>query len=340
MRYIIPLIIFFFLSTNSNGQGCCSGGAGSPIAGGAATGVLRKNQMQISGNYQYIRSEKFYTENRDTNALFNNLNSSYLFYRMDYGFSKKITISIATGYFINKSLIELDYKDTLKSKGMGDLILFPRYDIYNKSKGNIRTEITLGLGLKIPLGSHSDSTLIGSYPQIGDIYAISPPTVQPTNGSKDLMFYSFFLRNYSINNIRVFSNALYIKRGYNSLGEKFGDYASFGLFLSKTFIRKWGVTTQLKGEWIGKIKAKDGIDLIAEYNIDTESTGSRKILFIPQVSYIKKSFVFFATCEVPLHQYVNGTQVGSQTQITTGFNYRFMVKSPEIKTNDYEIKVN
>jgi hypothetical protein len=340
MRYITTLLLLLFISTNSTGQGCCSGGAGSPIAGGAATGVLQKNQMQISGNYQYIRSGKFYTENRDTNALFDNLNSSYLFYRMDYGISKKLTVSLATGYFINKSLIELDNKDTISSKGISDLILFPRYDIYNETKNNIRTEITLGLGLKIPLGLHSDSTLIGSYPQIGDIYAISPPTVQPTNGSNDLMFYSFFFRDFSINKIRLFSNALYIKRGYNSLGEKFGDYASLGLFVGKTFIRKWGVTTQIKGEWIGKIKAKEGIDLIADYNIDIASTGSKKIFFIPQISYINKSLVFFATCEMPIYQFVNGTQIGSQLQITTGFNYRFRVKSPEIKTKDYQIEVN
>ena len=339
MRFI-AIFFLLFLSTNFIAQGCCSGGAGSPIAGGAATGVLQKNQMQISGNYQYIRSEKFYTENRDTNALFDNLNSNYIFYRIDYGISKKLTVSLATGYFTNKSLIELDNKDTISSKGISDLILFPRYDIYNETKNNIRTEITLGLGLKIPLGSHNDSTLIGSYPQIGDIYAISPPTVQPTNGSNDLMFYSFFFRDYSINKIRLFSNALYIKRGYNSLGEKFGDYASLGLFIGKTFIRKWGVTTQIKGEWIGKIKAKEGIDLIADYNIDIASTGSKKIFFIPQISYINKSLVFFATCEMPIYQFVNGTQIGSQLQITTGFNYRFMVKSPEIKTEDYQIEVN
>ncbi len=339
MRCLAIFSLLFF-STNFIAQGCCSGGAGSPIAGGAATGVLQKNQMQISGNYQYIRSEKFYTANRDTTALFDNLNSNYLFYRMDYGISKKLTISLATGYFTNKSLIELDQKDTIRSKGIGDLIIFPRYDIYNETKNNIRTEITLGIGLKVPLGLHNDSTLIGSYPQIGDIYAISPPTVQPTNGSNDLMFYSFFFRDYSINKIRLFSNALYIKRGYNSLGEKFGDYASLGLFIGKTFIRKWGVTTQLKGEWIGKIKAKEGIDLIADYNIDIASTGSKKIFFIPQISYINKSLVFFATCEMPIYQFVNGTQIGSQLQITTGFNYRFMVKSPEIKTDDYKIEVN
>ena len=338
MRYILISLLSLVISNKILCQGCCSGGSGSPIAGGAATGVLQKNQMEASANYQFIKSEKFYTENRDTNALFDNLNSNYIFYRMDYGFSKKLTLSLAAGYFLNKSLIELNQNDTISSRGMGDIIFLPRYDIYNKTNNNIRTEFTIGLGLKIPLGSHTDSILMFSNPITGDIYALSPPTVQPTNGSNDIMFYSFLFRDYITHKIRIFSNLLYIKRGYNSLDQKFGDYASIGLFIVKTFNRKLGLTAQIKGEWIGEIKAKDGVDLIAEYNIDIASTGSKKIFFIPQISYIKKSFVLFTTCEMPLYQFVNGIQIGSQWQITTGFNYRFMAKSPEIKTDEFNIK--
>ena len=50
------LLFVIVLSTLSHfifAQGCCSGGAGSPIAGGATTGVLQENQMEISVNYQY-----------------------------------------------------------------------------------------------------------------------------------------------------------------------------------------------------------------------------------------------------------------------------------------------
>ena len=46
MRFLAIFFLLFF-STNFTAQGCCSGGAGSPIAGGAATGVLQKNQMQM-----------------------------------------------------------------------------------------------------------------------------------------------------------------------------------------------------------------------------------------------------------------------------------------------------
>ncbi len=67
------------------------------------------------------------------------------------------------------------------------------------------------------------------------------------------------------------------------MGEKFGDYASVGLFAGKTFFKKLGVTIQVKGEWIGKMQAAKDVDLLAFYNIDITSTGGRKVLFVPQI---------------------------------------------------------
>ena len=74
------------------------------------------------------------------------------------------------------------------------------------------------------------------------------------------------------------------------------------------------------------MKAARNIDLLASYNIDQISTGSKKLFFIPQISFIQKSMIFYITNEIPLYQYVGGSQIGSQHQITIGFNYRFMLK--------------
>jgi len=334
MRNIVLLVFLLMIGQFSIAQGCCSGGAGSPIAGGASTGVLKKNQFEISGNYQFNQSNKFYSDDKDTAALFENLNSNYLFLRVDYGLSKKLTMSVATGYFMNKTLTELSLKNpmtneiepgkVITSKGIGDLILFPRYNIYNKTKGLKRTEVTLGLGLKIPIGSHTDSNLVYSSPIIGDIYTTSPPTVQATNGANDFMFYSFVYHSFGSCKPRIFVNTLYVRKGFNSLGQKFGDYASLGLFVGRTFFSKLGVTFQLKGEWIGEMKAANHVDLLAYYNIDQISTGGAKLFFVPQVSFTQQKFTVFVTTEIPLYQNLRGVQVGSQYQVTAGLNYRFM----------------
>jgi len=329
MHAFISFIVIALLSVNIGyAQGCCSGGAGSSIVGGAATGVLQKYQMEVSLNYQYLQSNKFFSNDSETEPMFDKLSSNYLFFRTDYGVTNKFTLSVAAGYFIDKTLIELGGERIISSGGIGDLILFPRYNVFAKTKDNKRTEINLGLGLKIPMGSHSDSNLVFSNPTIGDVYAYSPPTVQTTTGSYDLMFNMYVYRGYTKRKTRFFINALYIKRGYNSLGQKFGDYAGVGLFAGKTFFGKLGVTLQLRGEWIGETQGEDGVDLLALYNIDQFSTGGQKVFFVPQISYSVQSFNFYATTEIPLYQNLEGTQVGSQYQLTTGVIYSFFIKNP------------
>jgi len=339
MRLILFSILTLVANINIYAQGCCSGGAGSPIAGGAASGVLQENQMEISLNYQFNQSDQFYTGDVKSAPLFENLSSDYLFFRTDYGVSKKLTLSVATGYYLKKSLIETHNVDTTSASGLSDLIILPRYSVYNKNADFKRTEIALGIGIKIPLGVPNDSSI--SIPKsswapgnpVNDIYQMNPPTVQTTSGSNDFMFYSFFYREYQKRKLRLFVSTLHIKKSFNSLGIKFGDYTSVGFFASKTFFRKWGVTTQIKAERIGEIQAAENIDLLGFYSIDPISTGSKKWFFIPQLSYSQNGITIFATSEIPLYQHLNGTQVGSKQQFTVGINYRFLTKEcePEFK---------
>lgn len=316
-------------------QGCCSGGSGSPIAGGASQGVLLDRQMELAANYQYIYTNKFLAGDRDTFAQFDNLQSNYLYFRAAYGVTKDFTMSVETGYFLNKTQIGLDGADTITSSGIGDLILFPRYDILNRTTEKKRTEITLGLGLKIPLGKYNDSTLVYTNPNTGQQYfTTSPPTIQPTNGSNDFIFYGFFYRGYPQKKFRIFSNLFYVHKGWNPLGQKFGDYASVGLFAGQTFFENFGITLQLKGEWIGKMDYDKNIDMVALYNVDVHSTGSRKLFFVPQINYTYKNFTVYVLSEIPLYQYVNASQVASHVQFTSGIAYRFftyktgVIKSP------------
>ena len=328
MRTLLILSFFFLfftlISEKIIAQGCCSGGSGSPIADGASQGVLLDRQMEIAGNYQYISTNKFYAKDHDTAAQFDNFRSNYLYLRWAYGVTKNLTMSVESGYFINKVLVGLDKRDTTTSSGIGDLILFPRYDIYNRTTETKRTEITIGLGFKIPMGKHDDSTVVFTDPNSGKkYYTTSAPTVQPTTGSHDFIFYTFLFRSYPQKRIQFFANGLYVKKGWNSLGEKFGDYASVGLFVGKTVYKKLGLTLQLKGEWVGKMQAARDVDLLAFYNIDIESTGGRKVLFVPQLNYSTKAFSFYAFSEIPLYQYLQGMQVGSQYLVTAGVSYRF-----------------
>ncbi len=325
-RFALLLSIFLFLNKTLFSQGCCSGGSGSPIAGGTSQGVLLKGQVEIGGNYQYSSSNKFFSGDKDTASLLKNLSSNYLYLRLAYGLTEKLTLSLEGGYFLDKTLVGLNPENiynTKTSSGISDIIIFPRYDVYDKTDEKHHTEVTLGLGIKIPVGKYCDSTLILDDPSIGKFYSISPPTVQPTTGSTDFIFYGFAFREYKKAKFRVFANALYVKKGWNSLGEKFGDYASIGLFGGKTFFKKLGITLQLKGEWINKMELVPYANA-ALLSVEPFSTGGYKFSFIPQINYTFKSFTVFGLREIPLYQYQNGAQVGMQYFYTAGLTYRFM----------------
>ncbi|HCS21429.1 MAG TPA: hypothetical protein DIW47_12860 [Bacteroidetes bacterium] len=335
MRILVLFILISGISSAAFSQGCCSGGSASPIAGGISQGVLQKGEMELSSNYQFFSSGKFYAGDRDTIAMLSNLSSHYLYSRIAFGVTERFTMSIEGGYFFVKKEIGFNpnnIDNTKRTSGIADLVLFPRYTVFNKSNKEGHSEVTIGLGLKIPLGSCNDSTLVYVNPNSGqEYYTTSPPTIQTTTGSNDFIFYGFFYHEYKKPKLRLFANALYVKKGWNALGQKFGDYASIGLFASKTYFKKLGVTLQLKGEWVAKMKAAPGLDMLAMYNIDVHSTGLRKISFAPQLSYTHRSLTVFAINEFPLYQYLNGAQIGFQHLVTLGVSYRFFVPEPAKK---------
>jgi len=325
IKVILLLICLISINNNIFAQ-CCAGGSGSPIAGGASQGVLSENQLEINSNFQYINTKKFYTGDSLTNNFLDLFTSSYSYTRLAYGLSKNLTMSVETGYWFNKTQVGLNKIDTLTSNGIGDLILFPRYDIINKTKNNIKTEVTLGIGFKIPLGSFNDSVGVVE-PFSGETYYMSKPMVlQASSGSHDLIFYGFFYRGYPAKNFSIFANAIYIKKGWNPIGEKIGDYTRIGLFVSKK-VKKLGLTLQLSGEWIDKMKINEDILMYAYPNYDPFATGSKKIFAVPQINYtFKNNITIYGLYEIPIYQYVTLTQIGSQHQATVGISYRIVTK--------------
>lgn len=324
MRLLIIVIVSLAFSENTFAQGCCSGGSGSPVAGGTSQGVLADKQAEVGVSFQNVSSNKFLTGDKPAMDFLSSFNTKYLYTRFAYGVTDHLTMSVESGYFLNKTQVALDKKDKEESKGIADLILFPRYKVYEHNTEKTRDEITIGLGYKMPLGKYLDSTVVYTDLSGKKFYTPKPPAVMPTTGSNDFIFYGFAFRGYPEKKFRIFANALYIRKGWNPLGEKFGDYASVGLFASKTIKKKLSITMQLKGEWIAGFHAdKSADDMLAFYNIDVNSFGSRKIAIVPQVGYSFKSLSVYALSDFPLYQYVNGTAIASQYMFTLGLSYRF-----------------
>lgn len=327
-------LLLLFSSTQSSAQ-CCAGGSGSPIAGGASQGVLLERQVELNTNFQFINTNNFFSKDSpDTAKYFDSFRSSYQYFRLAYGVSKYFTMSVESGNYFRKEEIGLPGRPTYSSSGIGDLILFPRYDILNRTEEKTRTELTAGLGLKIPLGSYNDSTGLVEPFSGSTYYVTKPQSVQLSSGAQDVIFYLFAFRGYPQKNFRIFANGLYIKKGWNPLGEKLGDFASVGLFAGKTFFQKLGVTLQVRYEHMDKMKINKDILLYAYPNYDPEATGYKKVFVTPQLSFSKGKFTVYVLSDLPVYQYVTKTQVGSEFQMTAGLSFRFFaVKSTINDTN-------
>lgn len=315
-------------TAESRGQACCGGGGGSPIAGGATQGVLQEGQAEAGSSYQFVSTNIFFSEDRrDTATYFDRFASQYLYTRFAYGISEKFTLSLESGYWIKKTQVGLHAADTITSTGIGDLILFPRYSVFSKSTMTLHNELTLGMGMKVPLGKYNDS--IGkTEPFSGQLYYLTKPqSVQNSSGANDFIFYAFYFRDYLARDFRIFANSYYIRKGWNPSGEKMGDFASLGIFAGKTFFSRLGTILQVRGEWIGKMRINKTVYLFAYPNYDPEATGSRKVFITPQVSYSWRKLTLFALADLPVYQYCIKSQAGSQHQFSAGLNYRFMLNN-------------
>ena len=169
-----------------------------------------------------------------------------------------------------------------------------------------------------------------------EIWQLSPPLVQTTTGSHDLVASLFYLKSLRYG-MTVSVNGFYMNRGWNSNGVKFGDFGSLGLILGKSIGARLNASLQCRYEWVDKMKTIKGVDFLSEYNIDKHSTGSSSLYISSQLNYSYLNFRAFAMAGIPVYQKVEGVQSGMPNQFTLGGAYMFNSKSqPKASQRQYD----
>ncbi len=324
---LTTLLFVCVANTRVYGQ-CCAGGSGSPVAGGASQGVLMEHQLELGVNLQYVQTHRFLEETSVIRDFLDDFHSTYLYSRVAYGLSEDFTVSAELGTWLTKSQTALNHADTVQSSGIGDLVIFPRYTVYRHNGVFTNTELTFGLGVKIPVGSFDDS--LHKSTQGIEYNLRKPQSVQLSNGSTDIIFYGFYFRGYHELGFNFFANALYIRKGWNPNGEKMGDFASVGLFASRKLVENLTATLQVKVEWVDRMRVNDFIANNAP-PVDVPGwTGYTKLFVSPQLSYVlAPGLMITALGDIPVYQRVQGRQIASQFQASMGVSYRFFPSSDD-----------
>ncbi|MDR1758385.1 MAG: hypothetical protein LBR51_05460 [Bacteroidales bacterium] len=304
---------------------CCAGGGGNPVIGDVSGSVLSMGEMEAGVNYQYINSNKVLDFNKIDTVYKSKYQSNYLYVRLAYGLTKELTLSLETGYWVNKTQYGLGFSDTTSSHGFGDMVLNLRYNILNKKNW----DLTAGLGMKFPLGAYNDS-IKKIEPFLGEeFYLIKPPSTQLSSGSYDLIFNILLSKSFPNVGIVLSSNTNYILKTYNPLGEKMGDYLCETLTFRKTFWKKLSLAAHFKYEYIAKMKINPTVAMWSMLLYDPLASGSHKLFITPQINYSPfKGFNIYCSADIPVYQYVNNKQIASKVLLMAGIIYRFQVYTP------------
>lgn len=292
--HLVWLSAFVYLTLNPvpvQAQ-CCS--PGNPIGGTGNLGVLMAGEAKLVVNYGYSNSGGYYDGSKPTSPYF--VKAGYFNHAsvgFFYGISDRLTIDAEATYFINKvqKYVEGIFPARRKGYGLGDVSFVVNYKLFGKRWR--WWEVTSGIGLKIPAGTHRQK----------NEGALLPLDVQPTTGAVDFIHTLFLYKGYPAKKLRFFLTNRIELRNENAEGYRYGNLYATSFFVSYNLGLRWDATLQVRSEFREKDVRPTG---------KIPVTGSRKFFVAPQISYsFNQTFSLTALVGLPVYQYYNREQLAS-----------------------------
>ena len=326
LKSLLLLSSIFFISS-VNGQTCCSGGI--PLSNNLGLENQGKGFFQIGINYDFnnLNSLNNGTENLNDNSRKRITHSVLL--NTGYSFSDRFSVeALLTWVNQRRAINQYGSTDLQMTKGIGDAVILAKYEfpkIFGES-----SNMNLGVGTKIPLGSFEETDNIG-ITYIADL--------QPGSGAWDLVLLSSFSKNFNFRPSLTFSGkVIYRATGENTdylKGLQVYEYgnevqAFFGL--SDEFL---AFKTLINSGLSFKYRAAER-DLIDGFELD--NTGGKWIFITPNLSVqISPEITFLSKIELPIHSNVDGTQLTPTFRFTGGLLINLNLKKNEISFNNLKV---
>ncbi|MBA3664613.1 MAG: hypothetical protein H0W61_10440 [Bacteroidetes bacterium] len=285
----------------------CCGGC-NPIGGNTNQGTLPKYMLQVNGYHRNAYSQGYMEKDHSSDFKFvKNAQSNYEGLQVGYGLSKRLTVDLETGYYLNRSQYFqiYGYNYSLNGFGGSSFTFSGRYNILKDTVRDI--EFTGGIGIKVPW---STKPLVTNGVELSE-------DVQPSNGAYGVVVRTFFLKEFDKAEFKFFLINTVNINSTNPKAYKEGNTYLSALFFSKKVAKRITAIFQIRNE-IREHSYRD--------KLVVTSSGGCRFIFIPQLNYtIKKNYNLSLLYELPFYQYYNGIQLRDVYAISINLNMRFML---------------
>jgi hypothetical protein len=314
LNVLIASIFYFFLYPIV-AQTCCSGGI--PLSNNIGMETSGKGTTLIGFNYDYnnLSTLNVGSEKLDDNARLRVTHSLLL--NISHEISDNLSIEgLFTWVNQRREITQFGNQNLDQSSGIGDAVLMAKYNFPNTFGKN--SELKLGLGAKLPLGSSTETNDQGITLN-GDL--------QPGSNTWDIIYWSLIAKSFDFRpSFNVFSRFVYRSTGTNEsyFGDstyKFGnEFQAFLGFTDEFKIFKTTSKPSLSFKYRNANEDKIG-------GFDLNNTGGNWIFAIPNFTInLSPNLIFSTKSELPLYSNVDGTQLTPSFRLTTGVLYKINSK--------------
>lgn len=303
MRIVIMIFLFIYHHTLL-GQ-CCSGGV--PMSGNVGMPVQSKGVFQANLNYDLnvLRTFKSGAENLNDNSRTRRTQS--VLFEIGYSFTERFSVDGFFSYVRQERIIETFYtRNETVTSGLGDGLILLKYQT--------PLNLTVGYGLKAPLGSADEKNEIG---------LTLNADLQPGSGAWDHILYFNYSNYFQIRpTLNVFGTSIIRLTGTNTeyLGNSnytFGNEYQLLMGLSDRFLL---LNQIFDASLIFRYRFAEKDQFNGE---DFPSSGGRFLFINPGLSYqLTPQLALQYNMAFPVHSYVQDSQLSPTFRINTGIYFQ------------------
>lgn len=319
---LILFTVLFFHVFITRAQTCCSGGI--PLSNNLGLPTLEKGSFQFGLHYDYnnLNTLNAGSDRLDDNSRLRITHSILL--NSGYSITDNLSIEgLFTWVNQRRKITQFGNENLDQSSGIGDAVLLLKYHFNNVFGEN--SAINIGIGTKFPIGSSTETNRQG---------ITLNADLQPGSNAWDVIYWTVISKNFDFRpSFTISSRFVYRNTGTNpsyfeNSTYKFGNEFQTNLQFSDQFVLfKTLFLPNLAFKYRSTIQDKIG-------GFDLVNTGGKWVSIVPNFSIdINQNLVFSTKAEIPIYNFVEGTQLTPTFRMTTGFLYKIPSKKSIVILN-------